>query len=328
MEKVRFGILSTANIGMAKVTPAIQAGANCDVVAIASRDESRARAAADRLGIPRAHGSYEALLSDDEVDAVYIPLPNQLHAEWTMAAARAGKHVLCEKPLALTAADAQEMADVCAAEGVKFMEAFMYRLHPSWMAVRELVAGGRIGEVRAIQAWFSYFNDDPDNIRNKPECGGGALMDVGCYPINAARMIYGGEPTAVAGSMRRDPRFGTDVVTSALLEFGPGQASFTCSTQLEDYQRVHLGGTEGRIDIEIPFNIPPDRPTRIFVTAGGNPPVAPTTETITFDTRDQYTAEAEGFAAAILSDTPVPNPPEDGVANMRVIEQIVAAASS
>ena len=161
MEKVRWGVLSTADIGMAKVTPAIQAGANCEVVAIASRDESRAQAAAKQLDIPRAHGSYEALLADDEVDAVYIPLPNQLHAEWTMAAARAGKHVLCEKPLALTSADAQEMVDVCAAEGVKFMEAFMYRLHPSWLRVRELVAEGRIGEVRAIQAWFSYFNDDP-----------------------------------------------------------------------------------------------------------------------------------------------------------------------
>ena len=327
MEKVRWGVLSTADIGMAKVTPAIQAGANCEVVAIASRDAGRAGAAAEQLGIPRAHGSYEALLADDAVDAVYIPLPNQLHAEWTIAAARAGKHVLCEKPLALTSADAQEMVDVCAAEGVKFMEAFMYRLHPSWLRVRELLAEGRIGEVRAFQAWFSYFNDDPDNIRNKVECGGGALMDIGCYPINAARMVFGREPTAVAGLMRRDPRFGIDVVTSALLEFGSGQATFTCSTQLEDYQRVHIGGTEGRIDVEIPFNIPPDQPTRIFVTAGGNPPVAPDTETITFDTRDQYTAEAEGFAAAILNDTPVPTPPEDGVANMRVIEQIVAASS-
>jgi predicted dehydrogenase len=320
-------VLSTADIGMAKVTPAIQAGRNCEVVAIASRNADRARAAADQLDIPRAYGGYEDLLADAEVDAVYVPLPNQLHAQWTMAAARAGKHVLCEKPLALTAADAQEMVDVCAAEGVKFMEAFMYRLHPSWLQVRELVAEGRIGELRVVQAWFSYFNDDPDNIRNKVECGGGALMDIGCYPINAARMLFGREPTAVAGALRRDPRFGTDVVTSALLEFGPGQASFTCSTQMEDYQRVHIGGTEGRIDVEIPFNIPPDRPTRIFVAAGGNPPVAPDTETITFDPRNQYTAEAEGFAAAVLDDTPVPTPPEDGVANMRVIEQIVAAGS-
>ena len=326
MQKVRWGVLSTANIGMEKVTPGIQAGVNCEVVAIASRDAVRARAAADRLGIGTAHDSYEALLADDDVDAVYIPLPNQLHAEWTMAAARAGKHVMCEKPLALTSADAQEMVDVCAAEGVKFMEAFMYRLHPSWMAVRDLVVAGRIGEVRAMQAFFSYFNDDPDNIRNKVECGGGALMDVGCYPINAARMIFDGEPTAVHGSMRRDPRFGTDVVISALLEFGPAQASFTCSTQLEDYQRVHIVGTEGRIDVEIPFNIPPDLPTRIFVVAGGNPPVAPDVETITFDPRDQYTDEAEGFAAAILNDTAVPTPPQDGVANMRESEQIVAAA--
>jgi predicted dehydrogenase len=297
-----------------------------DVVAIASRDAGQARRVADELGIPRAHGSYEALLADTEVDAVYIPLPNHLHMEWTMAAARAGKHVLCEKPLALTAADAQRMVDACGAAGVRLMEAFMYRLHPSWVAVRELVESGRIGRLQAVQSWFSYFNDDPSNIRNIREFGGGALMDVGCYSVNLSRMLFGGEPTRVQSSVTRDPASGVDVLTSAILEFGDGTATFTCSTRAEDDQRVDIYGTTGRISIEIPFNIPPDRPTRVHVIAGGDPPVAPDTETLTFATADPYGVEAQRFAEAILDGLPTPTLPQDAVANMRVIERIFEAS--
>jgi predicted dehydrogenase len=295
-------------------------------VAIASRDAGQARRVADELRIPRAHGSYEALLADTEVDAVYIPLPNHLHMEWTMAAARAGKHVLCEKPLALTAADAQRMVDACGAAGVRLMEAFMYRLHPSWVAVRELVDSGRIGRLQAVQSWFSYFNDDPSNIRNIREFGGGALMDVGCYSVNLSRMLFGGEPTRVQSSVTRDPASGVDVLTSAILEFGDGTATFTCSTRAEDDQRVDIYGTTGRISIEIPFNIPPDRPTRVHVIAGGDPPVAPDTETLTFATADPYGVEAQRFAEAILDGLPTPTPPQDAVANMRVIERIFEAS--
>ncbi len=266
-------------------------------------------------------------MADPEVDAVYIPLPNHLHMQWTIAAARAGKHVLCEKPLAMTAADAQTMVDACAAEGVRLMEAFMYRLHPSWVAVRELVASGRIGRLTAVQSWFSYFNDDPANIRNIAAYGGGALMDIGCYSVNLSRMLFGGEPSRVEASITRDPATGVDTLTSALLEFGDGIATFTCSTRAESDQRVHIYGTEGRISIGIPFNIPPDRPTHVYVTAGGDPPVAPNTETLTFDTADPYGAEAQRFAEAILDGLPTPTPPEDAVANMRVIEQIFAAAA-
>ncbi|MGH2394773.1 MAG: Gfo/Idh/MocA family protein, partial [Candidatus Limnocylindria bacterium] len=203
MTTLRLGILSTARIARTKVAPAMQRAQRCEVVAIASRDVGRARAAADELGIPSAHGSYEALLADPEVDAVYIPLPNHLHAQWTTAAARAGKHVLCEKPLALTADDAQRAIDVCRAEGVRVMEAFMYRLHPSWVAVRQLVASGRIGHLQAVQSWFSYYNDDPHNIRNIREFGGGALYDIGCYSVNLSRMLFGGEPTRVRASSVR-----------------------------------------------------------------------------------------------------------------------------
>jgi predicted dehydrogenase len=321
---VRWGILSTANIGVRKVIPATQKAERCEVVAIASRDGERAARTAAELGIPRAHEGYEALLSDPEVDAVYIPLPNSEHAAWTIAAARAGKHVLCEKPLAMTAAEAEEMVRACSNEGVLLMEAFMYRLHPSWEAVRDLVASGRIGRVRAVQSWFSYFNDDPGNIRNVPELGGGALYDIGCYCINLSRMLFGGEPIGIEASVTRDAT-GTDVLTSAILAFDDDVAAFTCSTRAEPDQRVHIYGTEGRISIGIPFNIPPDRPAEITVTAGGDPPVSPASETLTFAAADEYTIQAERFANSVLDGRPLPIPPEDAIGNLRVIDAIFRA---
>jgi predicted dehydrogenase len=322
VDEVRWGILSTARIAREKVIPGIQGADRSKVVAIASRDLARAAEVAGRLGIPRTLASYEALLADPEIDAVYIPLPNHLHAEWAIAAARAGKHVLCEKPLALSSADAQRMVEVAEAEGVRLMEAFMYRLHPSWVAVRELVATGRIGKLVAVQSWFSYFDDDPENIRNIREVGGGALYDIGCYSVNLSRMLFEGEPTRVESSIRRDPGSGVDILTSGLLEFPGGVATFTCSIRAEDDQRVHIYGTDGRISIGIPFNIPPDRPTEISLTHGGDPPVSPATETISFATADPYAVEASLFAAAILDGTPTPVPPQDAVANLRVIERL------
>ena len=319
---LRWGVLSTAKIGIDKVIPATAAAERCEVVAIASRDLERARAAASELGIARAFGSYEDLLADPDVDAVYNPLPNHLHAEWTIAAARAGKHVLCEKPLATTSADAERMIQACEAEGVLLMEAFMYRLHPTWEAVTSLVASGRIGELKTVQSWFSYFNDDPGDIRNLVETGGGALYDIGCYCVNLSRMLFGAEPERVGGSVLRDPVMGIDVLTSGILDFGDVVATFTCSTRAEPDQRVHIYGTEGRISLEIPFNIPPDRPTRVSLTAGGDPPVRPETEVFTFDPANEYTIQAERFAAAVLDGGRVPIPPSDAVGNLRVIEEL------
>lgn len=325
MSKVRWGILSTADIGMRKVTPAIQRAANCEVVAIASRDRDRAESAAAALGIPKAYTTYEALLEAEDVDAVYIPLPNDMHASWTYAAADAGKHVLCEKPLAMSAAQAQEMVEACEEAGVKLEEAFMYRHHPTWVEAVQLVRGGAIGALQAVQSWFSYYNDDPANIRNRPENGGGAMMDIGCYCVSVARLLFDAEPERIESAVRRDPAMGIDIVTSGVLQFpGGGQSTFTCSTRAEDAQKVHIVGTDGRIEIEIPFNIPPDRETRIYLSAGGEPPVAPATDTYTFPAADQYTLQAERFAAAILGDTPVAYPPSDAVANMRVIEKVLA----
>jgi predicted dehydrogenase len=321
-EMLRWGVVSTANIGVRKVIPATQKAERCEVVAIASRDGELATRVAGELGIPRAHEGYEALLADPDVDAVYIPLPNDQHPAWTIAAARAGKHVLCEKPLAMSVAEAEQMVEACASEGVLLMEAFMYRLHPSWVSVRELVASGRIGRLRAVQSWFSYFNDDPNDIRNIVDAGGGALYDIGCYCVNLSRMLFGAEPIRIQGSVTRDPAMGIDTLTSGILGFDFGMATFTCGIRAEPDQRAHVYGTNGRISLEIPFNIPPDRPTRVFVTAGGDPPVRPDTQVLTLEPANEYTIQAERFAAAVLDRTPVPIPPSDAVGNLRVIEEL------
>lgn len=324
-DKLRWGVLSTANIGTGAVIPATQKSERGEVTAIASRDEETARAVAAELGIPKSYGSYEALLENPDIDAVYNPLPNHLHAEWTMKAAAAGKHVLCEKPLAMSAAQAQEVVAACQEAGVKMTEAFMYRLHPQWVAVREIVASGRLGVLTAVHSFFSYNNTDATNIRNIAEYGGGAVMDIGCYPINVSRMLFGSEPDDVQSIVYRHPEFGTDTLTSAMLRFGEAQATFTCSTMIEDYQRVHVFGTEGRLEVEIPFNAPEDRRHRLFVTHGGDPPVAPDTETIETEAANQYTLQADAFAGAVLDDKDVPLSNADSVANMRVIDAVLAA---
>jgi len=322
---VRWGILSTADIGMRKVTPAIAQAANAEVVAIASREADRAQAAADQLGVPTAYPSYQALLDADDVDALYIPLPNDQHAEWTVKAVQAGKHVLCEKPLAMTAAQAQEMVDASRQAGVLLQEAFMYRHHPSWVETVRRVRDGQIGDLQAVHTFFSYYNDDATNIRNRPENGGGALMDIGCYAVNAARLLAGAEPTDVVGSVRRDPVMGIDTLSSAVLTFPGGvHSSFTVGIRSEPYQRVHVVGSTGRIEIEIPFNIPPHLPTRLHVSAGGDPPVDPATDVVTFEAADQYTIQAELFGRAILDGAPTVVDPLDAVANMRVIDALLA----
>jgi predicted dehydrogenase len=327
-EPVRWGVLGAADIAIKKVIPAMKTSTLSEVVAIASRSPEKARSTADALGIPGSHGGYRDLLDDPEVEAVYIPLPNHLHAEWAMAAAEAGKHVLCEKPLAMTSDQAREMIEVADRSGVKLMEAFMYRLHPLWVEVRRLLSEGAIGELLAVQSFFSYFNDDPGDIRNQVDAGGGSLYDVGCYSVNVSRMLFGSEPTDVAAVIRRDPRFGTDVLTSAILDFGGRQATFTCSTQLEDDQRVHIEGTEGRLLVEIPFNIPNDRPARILAFRGGDPPVAPDVVVHQVAVADQYGVQADAFSLAVREGTEVPTPPQDAVANLEVIERIFADAAT
>ncbi len=325
MEQVRWGILSTANIGMEKVIPAIQRAPNSHVAAIASRDVAVAERAAARLGIPNAYGTYDKLLATDDIDAVYIPLPNDLHAEWTLRAADAGKHILCEKPIAMSSEQATEMVDACSDTGVLLQEAFMYRHHPTWVEAVRLARDGTIGELKAVQSWFSYYNDDPTNIRNRLDNGGGAVMDIGCYSINLSRLLFGDEPSHIESVVQRDPVMGVDTVASAILEFpGGGQSSFTCSTRTTSHQRVHIHGTRGRVEIEIPFNIPVDRETRIrLVRADESADGGVSSETIRFPVSDQYTIQAELFADVVLSGSPAPVDPADAVANMRVIESVL-----
>lgn len=323
MTKIRWGILSTAKIGVDKVIPAMQRGRHTEVVAIASRDRERAATIANKLGIARSYGSYEELLADPHIDAIYNPLPNHLHVSWSIKALEAGKHVLCEKPIALTAAEGQQLVDAGRRfPQLKLMEAFMYRHHPQWQQARQLVNDGQIGELRTIQTFFSYFNDDPGNIRNQAEIGGGALPDIGCYPISLSRFIFAAEPQRALGWMEHDPRFGTDRLTSAVLDFGRGTSTFTCATQLVPYQRVNIFGTTGRVEIEIPFNAPPDRPCRMWHQKAG------AVQEIVLDVCDQYTLQGDKFSQAILNNTVVPTPIDDAVANMRVIEAIVASAKA
>jgi predicted dehydrogenase len=315
--KVRWGVLGTANIGVEKVIPAMQRGVHCDMVGIASRDLEKAQAVAEQLGFARAYGSYEELLADPGIEAVYIPLPNHLHVPWSIRALEAGKHVLCEKPIGLTAAEAQELLAAARKHShLKVMEAFMYRHHPQWQRARQIVVGGGIGELRTIQSFFSYFNDDPDNIRNMADIGGGGLMDIGCYCISLSRFIYNAEPERVMGIVEYDPVFKIDRMASGILDFGTGTSTWTCSTQLVDYQRVNIFGTQGRVEIEIPFNAPPDRPCRMWHQRGSQ------VEEIVLDVVDQYTIQGDLFSQAVLNDSKVPTPLEDAVANMKVIEAI------
>lgn len=320
MRKIRWGVLSTANIGIKQVIPAMQLSEYCEVTGIASRKLETAQAASRQLGIPRAYGSYEKLLADPDIEAVYIPLPNSLHVPWSMRALESGKHVLCEKPIGLNAAEAEELLKAAKKQPkLKIMEAFMYRYHPQWQRARQIVVEGEIGELMTIQSFFSYHNVDPSNIRNRADVGGGGLMDIGCYCISLSRFIYGAEPERVYGIIKYDPRFRVDRITSGIMEFRQGTSTFTCGTQFVPYQRVNIVGTEGRIEIEIPFNAPPDKPCRIWHQKGSE------VEEIVFDACDQYTIQVDLFSQAVLDDTEVPIPLEDAVANMRVIEDIISS---
>jgi predicted dehydrogenase len=323
MNQVRWGVLSTAQFGLNQWVPAMQSGKYGAVTAIASRQLEKAKAAAAQLGIARAYGSYEALLADPEIDAIYNPLPNHLHVAWSIKALEAGKHVLCEKPIALSAAEAQTLADAAHAHPrLKVMEAFMYRLHPQWQRARQIVASGGIGALRTVESHFSYFNADPGNIRNQADVGGGGLMDIGCYTISASRFLFGAEPRRVLGVVERDPALKTDRLASGVLDFGLGTATFTVSTQLTPYQRVHAFGTTGQVEVEIPFNAPTDRPTRIWHTHDNR------RDEIVFEVCNQYIIQGDLISQAILNDTPVPTPIADAVANMRVIDGIFHSGQS
>jgi predicted dehydrogenase len=325
--KIRWGVLGAAKIAIEKVIPAMQAGTLTEVTAIASRDLSKAQAAAARLGLAKAYGSYEELLADPDVDAIYNPLPNHLHVPWSIRAAEAGKHVLCEKPVSLTVDEAKELLAARDRAGVVIGEAFMARSNPQWLRARDIVRFGQIGDLRLIGGFFSYFNADPANIRNQADIGGGAMMDIGCYPITLSRLIFNTEPTRVFALIERDPALHTDRLSSAILDYVTGQCVFSCSTQLVPYQRMHLMGTKGRVEIEIPFNAPPDRPNRIYIDDGSS---VFGTGIVTEDlpVSNQYTVQGDLFSKSILDGTPAPTTLEDAVRNMAVIQALFQSAES
>jgi predicted dehydrogenase len=323
---VRWGILGAANIAVTKVIPAIQSTAHSRVVAIASRDLDKARSAAASLGIPRAYGSYDELIADAEVDAIYNPLPNHLHVPWSVRAADAGKHVLCEKPIAMSADEARALRAARDRNGVVIAEAFMVRGHPQWLEVKRLVDSGAIGELRLVSGHFSYFRRDPDDVRSRPEYGGGALMDIGCYPITMSRWLFGAEPVEVIGQIEHDPEMKVDRLASALLRFPNGQATFACAGQLVPYQKMLIYGTTGRLEVEIPFNAPADRRCRVFLDDGsqlGGLAARP----IEFDAVDQYATQADRFVGAIRGGE-VAVSIDDAIANMAVIDALVRSAET
>jgi predicted dehydrogenase len=326
MRKVVWGVVSTAKIGVEKVIPGMQGSERCEIRAIASRTQAAADAAAGRLGIPKAYGSYEALLADPEIEAVYNPLPNHLHVPVTLQAAAAGKHVLCEKPIALSAAEATQLR--AAARQVLVMEAFMVRFHPQWLRARALVREGRIGTLRAIQVFFSYHNVDPANVRNMAEIGGGGLYDIGCYPITVARFIFEAEPTRGIALIDRCPTFATDRLTSALLDFGEGrQLGFTVSTQAVPYQRVQICGDKGRIEVQIPFNAPQGQPTRIFIDDGASL-AGDGIRTETLPASDQYGLQGDAFSRAVLKEIELPYDVENAIRGMRIIDALFRSETS
>lgn len=317
-EKIKWGILSTATIAVEHVIPAIINSKHGEIYAIASRSLEKAKITAENFNIAKYYGSYEKLLEDKEIDAIYIPLPNHLHVEWSLKSLQAGKHVLVEKPIALTSIDAQRLLDESAKyPELKIMEAFMYRHHPQWLKVKELVDNGSIGKVRTIQSSFSFFDDDPNSIVNKKEYGGGSLMDIGCYPISLSRFIFNSEPEKVLGSVEYHPQFNVDSVATAILKFKEGTSSFFSSIHLAEKQQVQIFGTEGIIEIKLPFNPIANETSKIYLHKNNK------TEEIIFEPCDQYTIQADLFALAIINNKEVPTPLDDAVNNMKVIEKII-----
>ncbi|HVY07014.1 MAG TPA: Gfo/Idh/MocA family oxidoreductase [Burkholderiales bacterium] len=326
MKKVAWGVLSTAKIGLQRVLPGMLKSGFCEIRAIASRNLASAQKAAAELGIPRAYGSYAELLADPEIEAIYNPLPNHLHVPLTLQAAAAGKHVLCEKPIALNADEARRLQ--AAAKSVLIMEAFMVRFHPQWLRARDMVRNGDIGSLRLVQFLFAYSNTDAANIRNQADIGGGALYDIGCYPITAGRFFFEAEPRRGIALFDRDPQFRTDRLTSALVDFGAGRhLDFSVSTQLAPYQRVHLCGTKGRIEIQIPVNPVQGGKTLVYIDDGSSLAGAGV-RTETLSESDQFLLQGDAFSRAVRGEIDLPYGVDSAVDGMRVIDALFRSEKS
>lgn len=319
---LRFGIISTAKIGREAVVPAIQDAENCVVTAVASRDLARAREMADRFSAPHAFGSYEEMLASDTIDAVYIPLPTSQHIEWAIKAADAGKHVLCEKPIALKAAEIDKLIAARDRNKVLISEAFMVTYAPVWRKVRSLIAEGAIGKLRHVQGVFTYFNRDPGNMRNIPELGGGGLPDIGVYPTISTRFSTGLEPLRIQAVTERDPEFGTDVYSSVKADFGDFELSFYISTQMANRQLMVFHGTEGFIEVKSPFNADRWGPEEIELSNRAH------NQSTIFRFQDsrQYRKQAEAFARAAKGEQEEIVTLENSKLNQKVIDAIYRAS--
>ncbi|MDX2445474.1 MAG: Gfo/Idh/MocA family oxidoreductase [Bacteroidales bacterium] len=316
--KVKWGIMSAASIATEAVVPAMVKGEYCEVYAIASRNLTKAQQVASQFNISKSYGSYEDLLLDVLVEAVYIPLPNNLHVPWAIKALEAGKHVLLEKPVGMSSQEGQMLLNESLKyPELKIMEAFMYRHHPQWIKAKELVDNGKIGELKTIQTSFSFYDDNPETIVNIKRFGGGSLMDIGCYPISLSRFLFNAEPVKAYAKIERHPIFGTDTLATGILEFEKGTSTFFSSTLMEDNQRVQIFGSKGKIEIEVPFNPIPDKPAIMWLFHGFEK------EEILIESCDQYTIQGDLFSQAIINNTPVPTPLEDAVTNMKVIESLI-----
>lgn len=322
--KLKWGVLGAAKIAIEKVIPAMADSDTYQVYGIASRQEKKADEAAQKLGIPKAYGSYEELIADPDIDIIYNPLPNHLHTEWTIKCIEAGKHVLCEKPIALSSADVRKMIEARDRHGVKVGEAFMVRTHPQWLKSRELLQTGALGKVKLVQGSFSYYNDQADNIRNIEAYGGGAAWDIGCYPVTTTRFMLGEEPLRVVAMLERDEKFGTDVLTSIMMQFPSAHAQFSVSTQMVPYQRMHFYGEQKELEIKIPFNAPNDVACEMRINSGDIH--QKDVEHLTFEVCDQYRIQADAFSRAVSENKEVPVPLEDALANTRVLEAIFESA--
>jgi predicted dehydrogenase len=295
-------------------------------VAIASRGLDKAQVAADSLGISRAYATYEELLADPNVDAIYNPLPNNLHLDWNIKIMEAGKHLLCEKPLGLSAAEVEEMIRVRDRCGVKAGEAFMVKSHPQWHETRERIQRGEIGEPCLLQSAFTYYNVDPRNIRNIPAMGGGGMWDIGCYCVTMSRYVFEAEPLKVVAALEMDKEFGTDRLGSVILVFPTGQAQFFVSTQAALFQRMQILGDKGHMEVRIPFSPPINQPTFIDQDNGNYLPEGITRHE--YPTVNQYTLMGDDFSRAIIEDGEVPVTFEDALKNTKVLTAIFESAKS
>lgn len=322
MKPLNLGILSVSAHFIKRVLLPLRDIDNVNIYGIASRSLAKAQSAANQYAIPNAYGSYQELLDDPDIDFVYIPLPNHLHLEWIKKAADAGKHILCEKPITLNAAEARQAIDYARQKEVKIMEAFMYRFHPQWIRAKELIEVGEIGGITAINTFFSYNNPDPKNIRNILEYGGGGVMDIGCYAISVPRFFLGREPQKVVSTIVHDSEFKTDKLTSAILDFNGTHATFTVATKTYPYQKVVIHGSSGNITVEIPFNTFPDVPARITIDTKIG------IREVEFSAADHYGLQFESFSEAVINDLPVPIDPEDAINNMKVIDAVFRSAKN